>query len=524
MIKTWPIKGGVHPEFHKKESTQTPVQTPSLPKTLVIPVRQMSGPVEEFKVMIKEGDKVLKGQPMIACDRCTLHAPTSGKIVSIGDRPVPHPSGLDSRCITLDVDGKDEWWDEIYEPYPEFDKVSIENLLTRVREAGVVGLGGAVFPSKIKLETAAKAGLKTLIINSAECEPYITSDDMLMREKAEEVIIGIRIMQHVLKPERCLIGIEDNKPEAIAALRDALGGMEKEGIYIVPIPTVYPSGDAKQLIRILTGVNVPPKTRTSALGFLVHNVGTVHSIYDAIVNGKPLISRIVTVTGNGVKNPQNFNALIGTQFSHLIKEAGGYTENAQRLIMGGPMMGVELRTDEVSVVKATNCVLVTSENALPYSTDLAMPCIRCGKCDKVCPVDLLPQQLYWYARAENIERVEEHHLFDCMECGCCSYVCPSNIPLVQYYRHAKSIIWDKRQQQRSADLARERHEFREFRKKRDKEERDAKRAAHKRKVQQKTASSGDKQAAIKAAMARAKAKKAAMAKAKKAEESKKDGI
>lgn len=519
MLKTWPIKGGVHPEFNKDISTQTPVIIPSLPDVLVIPVRQMSGPVETFKVLIKVGDKVLKGQPMIACDRCTLHAPTSGKIVSIGDHPVPHPSGLDSRCITLDVDGKDEWIKETYQPYPDYHNVNIEDLLTRVREAGVVGLGGAVFPSKIKLETAAKAGVKDLIINAAECEPYITSDDMLMREKAKEVIIGIRIMQHVLKPERCLIGIEDNKPEAIAALRDVLGGMDNGGIYLVPIPTVYPSGDAKQLIRILTGVKVPPNTRTSALGFLVHNVGTVYSIYDAIINGRPLISRYVTVTGNGVKHPQNFDALIGTQFSHLIKAAGGYTDKAERLTMGGPMMGVELKTDAVSVVKATNCVLVTSDEALPYSSDLAMPCIRCGKCDKACPVDLLPQQLYWYSRAENTERAEEHHLFDCMECGCCSYVCPSNIPLVQYYRHAKSLIRYERKQKKSADLARERHEFRDFRKQRDKKEREEKRAAHKRKVQQKTASSADKKAAIKAAMARAKAKKAAQKTAKETEQS-----
>jgi electron transport complex protein RnfC len=238
-------------------------------------------------------------------------------------------------------------------------------------------------------------------------------------------------------------------------------------------------------------------------------VATVHSIYDAIVKGRPLISRNVTVTGNGVKSPQNFNALLGTPFSHLIEQAGGYTNTAERLIMGGPMMGFQMQSDTVSVVKATNCILVTSEEALPYSTELAMPCIRCGKCAKVCPVDLLPQQLYWHARAENTEKSEEHNLFSCIECGCCSYVCPSNIPLVQYYRHTKGMIRDQKEQKRGADIARERHEFREFRKERDKAERKAKREAHKKKVQQKTASSADKQAVIKAAMARAKAKKAA---------------
>ncbi len=520
MPKTWRIKGGVHPEFHKAESTQSPIKTPSLPKQLVIPVRQMSGPVEEFKVLIKVGDQVLKGQPMIACDRCTLHAPTSGKIIAIEDRPVPHPSGLGSRCIILDVDGKDEWQEGLYEAYPDFDKVDVELLLKRVREAGIVGLGGAVFPTKVKLGGAARAGLKTFIVNAVECEPYITSDDMLMREKAGEVITGVRILQHVLKPEQCLIGIEDNKPEAIAALKNALGGMENNGIELVPIPTIYPSGDEKLLIKILTGIAIPPNVHTVNMGLLVHNVGTVHSIFDAIVNGRPLVSRIVTVTGNGVKNPQNFSALIGTQFSHLIKEAGGYTDKAERLIMGGPMMGVEMQTDEVSVVKATNCILVTSEDVLPYSFDLAMPCIRCGKCAEACPVDLLPQQLYWYAKAEDTKRAEEHKLFSCMECGCCSYVCPSRIPLVQYYRHAKSMIREQQEQKRNAEIARQRHEFREFRKQREKKEREAMRAAHKRKVQQRTASNADKQAAIKAAMERAKAKKAALAAAKKAEETK----
>ena len=511
MINLHAIKGGVHPPFHKDISTQHAVTTPSLPDTLVIPVRQMSGEVDEFKVLIQVGDSVYKGQAMIACDRCTLHAPTSGTIIAIEDRPVPHPSGLDSRCIVLKVDGKDQWHTETYPPYPDYKQVRIADLLTRVREAGVVGLGGAVFPTKIKLGAAAKAGTHTLIINAAECEPYISSDDMLLREHAEEVLIGIRIMQHVLQPQQCIIGIEDNKPEAIAALKTALGGLQHQGIHIAIIASIYPSGDEKQLIQILTGKSIPPNTYAVDHGILLHNVGTVHSIHDAVIKGRPLISRNVTVTGDGVKSPQNFHALIGTPFSHLIKAAGGYTNKAERLIMGGPMMGFQMHSDEVSVVKASNCILVTSEQQLPYSTDLAMPCIRCGKCAEVCPVDLLPQQLYWYAKAEDSEQAEQHHLFSCIECGCCSYVCPSHIPLVDYYRHAKSVIREQRHQQSGAEIARQRHKFREFRKQRDKQERAAMRAAHKRKVQQKIASNTDKQAAIQAAMTRAKAKKAALA-------------
>ena len=509
MVKLHSIKGGVHPPFHKKMSTQTPIKTPALPDTFVIPVRQMSGDVDEFKVLIQVGDFVYKGQAMIACDRCTLHAPTSGTITAIEDRPVPHPSGMGSRCIILQPDRKDQWHKTLYTPYPDYKNLSIDALLMRVREAGVVGLGGAVFPTKIKLGAAAQAGLETLLINAAECEPYISSDDRLLQEQAAEVIVGIRILQHVLQPQQCVIGIEDNKPEAIAALQRALG--TDANIQIAVIPTIYPSGDEKQLIKIVTGKKIPPNTYSVASGVLVQNIGTVHSIYDAVIKGRPLISRVVTVTGNGITTPQNFRALIGTPFSHLIKAAGGYTDKAQRLIMGGPMMGFQMPSDHVSVVKATNCILVTSKDQLAYSTELAMPCIRCGKCAEVCPVDLLPQQLYWYSKSENIERAEQHHLFNCIECGCCSYVCPSHIPLVQYYRHTKSTIREQRQQQANAEQARKRHDFRAFRKQREKEERAAMRAAHKRKVQQRTASNTDKKAAIQAAMARAKAKKAALA-------------
>jgi len=520
MVNLHKIKGGVHPPFHKEISTQSAVKIPDLPETLVIPVRQMSGEVDEFKILIQVGDLVYKGQAMIACDRCTLHAPTSGRIIAIEDRPVPHPSGLGSRCIILHVDGKDQWHENPYTPYPDYKKVAIDDLLKRVREAGVVGLGGAVFPTKIKLGAAAQVGLETLLINAAECEPYITSDDSLLREQAEEVVLGIRILQHVLQPKHCIIGIEDNKKAAISALKIALGN--DDSIQIAIIASIYPSGDEKQLIQIVTGKKIPPNTYSIASGILVQNIGTVHSIHDAVIKGRPLISRIVTVTGNGIKTPQNFRALIGTAFSHLIKAAGGYTDKAERLIMGGPMMGFQMPSDNVSVVKATNCILVVSEDQLAYSSELAMPCIRCGKCAEVCPVDLLPQQLYWHAKAENTERAEQHHLFNCIECGCCSYVCPSHIPLVQYYRHAKSIIREQRQQHANAELARKRHDFREFRKQREKDERTAMRAAHKRKVQQKTASNSDKKAAIQAAMARAKVKKAALAAAKKIQSSEKD--
>jgi electron transport complex protein RnfC len=512
--KLWKIHGGVHPPFHKEESTQLPIKSAGIPKQLVLPIQQHIGSPAEPLVAI--GDKVYKGQLIAKANTyisANIHAPTSGSITAIEDLVLPHPSGLKGLSIVIETDGKDNWGETgKYPSYEKFSEIEPELLLNRIQEAGVVGLGGAVFPTSVKVDGATKNNIDTFIINGAECEPYITCDDQLMREKSAEIIDGIRIIQHMINPAECLIGIEDNKPEAIKAMQQACKNDPK--ISVVSVPTIYPSGDIKQLTKILTGIEIPSGTRSVNSGILGQNVGTVYSIYQAIVEGIPTISRITTVTGNGVQHPQNFEVLNGTAFSFLAEQSGGYTKMADHLIMGGPMMGFQLKSDQVPVVKATNCILVSSEDQLAYSDDLAMPCIRCGKCAEACPVDLLPQQLYWYARSENHPRAEQHHLFNCIECGCCSYVCPSRIPLVQYYRHAKAQIREQRTLKDNAELARQRFEFREFRQQREKEERAAMRAAHKRKVQQKMSNNGDKKAVILAAMARAKAKKAALLKAK----------
>jgi electron transport complex protein RnfC len=346
-----------------------------------------------------------------------------------------------------------------------------------------------------------------------------------------------------LKAKRCIIGIEDNKPEAIAALNQALAqykaGQQNNQtpdndlktlpsaslIEVVAVPTMYPSGDARQLTRILTGVEIPKNVRSTSLGLLCHNVGTAYSIYQAVVEGKPLISRITTITGNGIKAPKNFEALIGTPFSFLIEQAGGYTDKAERLIMGGPMMGIALPSDELPIVKACNCILVSSRDELRLNDHeesseerLVMPCIRCGKCMQACPVKLLPQQMYWHTRARDFEKVAEHKLSDCIECGACSYVCPSHIPLVDYFRFAKTEMKAQQHAAVKASQSRERHEFHEFRKEREKAEREEKRRKQKEALQKKKAAAGDgksddaapKQDAIKAAMERAKAKKAAL--------------
>jgi electron transport complex protein RnfC len=505
--KTWSIKGGVHPPFNKEMSNQQACSEPSLPTQLIIPMKQMAGRLADVEILATVGDYVYKGQPLSHCHVGTLHAPTSGTLKALEKHTVPHPSGLDDNCFILEPDGKDQWSEETYPPYTDYQSLSIEDFLERIRQAGIGGLGGAVFPTKIKMETAAHHDIHTLIVNAAECEPYITCDDMLMQDKSEQIIEGIRIILTVTGIKRCLIGIENNKPQAIAALQKALTVNDKT-IEIVSIPTIYPSGDERQLTYILTGTKIKPGSHAFKHGMLIQNVATINSIYEAVILGRPLISRYVTVTGRGIAQPQNFHALIGTPFSHLIHEAGGYTKQAERLIMGGPMMGYQMQTDVVPVVKGTNCILALPKEDLSYSTELAMPCIRCGKCVDACPVDLLPQQLYWHSRSEAFEQAEKHDLFSCIECGCCSYVCPSNIPLVQYYRHAKAEIRTEREAKQKSDIARKRHEFREYRKQRDKEEKARKLAEHKKKVQNKLAGDTDKKAAIKAAMERAKAKKA----------------
>ena len=430
---------------------------------------------------------------------------------------------LDSNaiCVVIDTDGKDDWGKYKLSAIADYENTEVDVLLERIQKAGVVGLGGAVFPTAVKLAGSRKNPIKTLIVNGAECEPYITCDDRLMREKSADIIEGIKILLHMLKPEQCLIAIEENKAEAILAMQQASANYPE--IEVVVIPTIYPSGGEKQLIEILSGKEVPAGGLPLDLGLLSLNTGTIYSIYKAVIHGEPLISRIVTVTGNGVQHPQNFEVLIGTPFSHLANQAGGYTKMAEHLIMGGPMMGFALPDDNIPVVKATNCALFISSTSLresnsAFSNQPTLPCIRCGKCMEVCPVKLLPQQLYWHIRAKDFEKAQEHKLKDCIECGACSYVCPSHIPLVDYYRFAKTEIREQKIAQEKANLSRERHEFLLFRKEREKRERDEQRAAHKAALQKKKAEkqndsdaapSSSKTDAIKAAMERAQAKKQA---------------
>jgi electron transport complex protein RnfC len=463
--------GGVHPEEHKKESSSRPVHAAFVPRKLVVPMRQHIG--QPAKSVVRVGDHVLKGQKIAEADgyvSTAIHAPSSGIVTEIGRALVPHASGLPDLCITIATDGKDEWIAHQPLDWRNTDPAALRG---HVRDLGIAGLGGAVFPSSIKLDPAGGPPIHTLILNGGECEPWITCDDRLMRERAEEILEGARIMQHLLGAQTLIAGIEDNKPEAIAAMRAAA---QKIGLAvdIVAMPTLYPGGGGKQITQTLTGIITPSGGRTTDAGVQVFNVGTAYALARAILHGEPLISRIVTVTGHVLK-PQNFEVLIGTPMSELLLRAGE-RDGTTGIIMGGPMMGFDVPDPEVPVVKATNCVLAKSAELFP-PRPREMPCIRCTQCVPVCPAELQPQQLYWFARAKDFGKAQEYHLFDCIECGCCSYVCPSHIPLVDYYRFAKSEIWAREKEKRLSDIARDRHEFRLFRLEREKKEKTERLAA-----------------------------------------------
>lgn len=517
------FNGGVKPATHKSESVTQPIGQIPLAKELVIPLHQSIGGTP--RPLVQAGDKVLKGQLIGGADgnvSSAVHASTSGVVKAVEMRVMPHTSGLSALCVVLEPDGRDEWIETQPIAWRDMAPTAVRDYL---RDAGVVGLGGAVFPTYLKVNAGKTGKLKTLVINGAECEPFITCDDMQMRERAPGVLGGVRILKTLLQAEEALVGIEDNKPEAIASMKAALAnlGDEGKGIEIVPIPTRYPAGGAKQLIRVLTGIEVPHGKRSTDYGVQCFNTGTSYAVYEALELGRPLVSRIVTVAGN-VATPRNYEVPFGTPMSHVMALAQPKPDT-DRIVMGGPMMGFTMPNADVPVVKACNCILVGSPSLFPPPPP-EMPCIRCGECAKACPTDLQPFEMYWFSKSKQFGKAQEYHLFDCIECGCCSFVCPSRIPLVDYFRFGKSEIWAREREKEAADSARERHEFRQFREEREKEEKAARLAAKAAETKAKLAAEAaaaaaapaaadtavaeedPKKALIAAAMARAQAQKA----------------
>ncbi len=483
MSTQFSFHGGVHPPENKHRSTGLAIQTAPIPEQLVVPLSQHIGAPSE--VVVSVGDYVLKGQVIAeAAGRISVnvHAPSSGQVVAIEKHEVPHISGMQAPCIIIKPDGKDEWIE--HAGLDDYKAIPKQELIDFIRHHGISGMGGAGFPTDVKLHLGDDHIVNTLVLNAMECEPYITADDMLLREHSENVIKGIEVIAHLLQPSHVMIGIEDNKPQAIRALELAAKATNLN-LDIVVVPTVYPSGGEKQLIKLLTGVEVPSGRIPADVGIVCQNVGTAAAIYDAVFDGIPLISRIVTLTGEALARPHNMRALIGTPLETLLNTAGVNQSILYRLVVGGPMMGFTVDSQAIPMIKTTNCVIAATYNEMPPAPP-ANPCIRCGMCEQVCPAELLPQQLHWFAKGKEFEKAKHHNLFDCIECGACSYVCPSNIPLVQYYRFAKAEIRAEEAEQRKSDHARIRFEARQARleqEKADKEARRKQRAADAAKAQ-----------------------------------------
>ncbi|MFV1983806.1 MAG: electron transport complex subunit RsxC [Thiohalomonadales bacterium] len=460
------FNGGLHLEQHKEQSLTSPVAMAKLPKKLYIPMQQHIGSAAEPIVSV--GEKVRKAQIIAkATDyiSAAIHAPSSGTVIAIEDHPVAHPSGKTALCIVIKTDGKENWrWRK--DPSPDFLNIDPSALRNIIREAGIVGLGGAGFPSFIKMNPGYNNKISTLILNGAECEPYITCDAKIMQDHAREIIDGLLIIRHALQAEKCIIALEDNKPQAFKTLVDTLNDDELKFITIQRIPTIYPTGGEKQLIKVLINKEIPSGGLPIDLNVSCHNVATALAVYRAVAIQEPLISRYVTVTGDGIKDPKNLEVLIGTPIYELLQQCKINYDNVDEIIIGGPMMGFNLQNEKSPVIKTTNCILTLKQKSdTKIST---MPCIRCGECARVCPAQLVPQQLYWYAKAKDFDGTQKYNLFDCIECGCCAYVCPSQIPLVQYYRYAKTEIYAQERITQKSTIARERHEFHELRLEREK--------------------------------------------------------
>ena len=451
------LHGGLRLQAHKQISTAAPIVQVPVPAQLVLPLTQHAG--DPAQPVVGIGERVLKGQLIAATEGslgAPMHASSSGTIVAIEPWPVPRRYGDNAPCIVIECDGKDEAV-EPAESIADYRELSSEALLARILQGGIVGLGGAVFPTAQKLMQATTSRLDYLILNGVECEPYISCDDMLMREYADELLGGAQILLHALDIETCYIGVESDKPEALERLGEALGELGDERLILKQVPTIYPSGGEDQLVQLVANREVPSGGLPTDAGCLVQNVGTAAAIHNWIVHDEPLISRVTTVTGDGVANPVNVEARLGTTVADIIEHIGGYTDQAQQLIIGGPMTGKSVTTDRVPLVKAANCILVMSEAP---TVGPEMPCIRCGDCAAVCPVQLLPQQLFWYACADDEAKLRSYGLIDCIECGCCDLVCPSHIPLTFDFRMAKARILELADEKARAERARLRFEAR----------------------------------------------------------------
>ena len=470
------------------------------------------------RIAVRIEQHVKKGEPLVTSkhrNHPQWHASTSGRIVGIERHIIAHQLHSHCECIVLEADGQ-------HQPMAalapiNLDDLNIKQCIDHLHRLGVLGLSGSAFPTAQKFTGMQRSSHLTLIVNAAECEPYISCDDRLMRERASGILLGIQNTLTILdksphhESAQCIIGIEDNKPEAYAALKAQC--QDQERIQVIRIPSYYPAGGARQLIKTLTGIQINQGTHAIHQGILCLNVGTIHQIGQSIQHNQPLVSRITTVTGESIANPGNFEVPIGMTIASLLERTGNPNAMQQQLSIGGPMMGVLLQDALAPITAHTNCIF--SQEPPPQLDELA--CIRCGECTQVCPVDLMPQELFWLSHSNQHEQAQKNGLNACIECGNCQFVCPSHIRLVDYFRRSKKQLRQDSNKQQKADIARQRHEFRNQRLERLQKERAEKLARHKKAIQSKAKDGSspaqrDKNAEIQAAIARSQARKAQLQK------------
>ncbi|MBF0562542.1 MAG: electron transport complex subunit RsxC [Alphaproteobacteria bacterium] len=435
-MKLFAIRGGIHPDYRKELSASAAIVALPMPRVLTLPLQQHLGapasPVVAVGDLVKKGQLLARGQGAISAP---VHASTSGRISAIGEFPAPHPSGLTQPSIQLESDGLDEWG-ALPEPLADPFAAPAKEISDRVSAAGIVGLGGAAFPSAVKLSLGSRYKLQILLLNGAECEPYLTCDDRVMREHADEVIDGARIMAHALGTPRIVIAIEDNKPEAQNIMTKAAAAFSN--VEVIGVPVQYPKGSERHLTQALIGLETPARMLTADLGVVVHNVATARAVHQAIRLGRPLVSRVVAVSGGAVTQPKNIEVPLGAPVSELIAFCHGLKGKPKRIISGGPMMGQPLPSLDVPVVKGTSGILALTEAEINERP--AAPCIRCGTCVTICPCGLVPVEMASFIRKEHLEDAARIGVMDCVSCGSCSYVCPSHIPLVQFFNYAKGRL------------------------------------------------------------------------------------
>jgi len=456
---------GLALETHKQRALTSTILVLPPPGTAVLSLEQgFSGAVVEPVVAV--GAEVAVGTPVAQPHderATTLHSPVSGRVTAIEPRPAATVTGT-ATCIVIESDGRDRR-DPAWRASADVESLSSAELVARLRAAGIAGLGGAAFPTATKLEAARARGARRLLLNGAECEPWICCDDALMREQAQDILHGARLMMRALEADSCVIAIEDDKPDAIAAVRAAIAATgPASGFAVQVVPAIYPQGAERQLATAVTGAEVPTAGLPADIGITCQNVATAMSVARWAREGEPCIARVVTVTGSGVAGPRNVLARIGTPLATLVDAAGGYCDTPLRLIAGGNMTGRALGSDDAGLSKAINCILVaTAADLQPRLTAVELPCIRCGDCAAVCPVALLPQQLHRAALADDEAGLLAHGLWDCIDCGCCDFVCPSQIPLAHRFRIARRSLREREDTRRKAAEARERHERHERR-------------------------------------------------------------